>query len=41
MCHCTKFEFFWRTSDFGIKFAQKNVNDKKFGKVKIKFKMRI
>ena len=41
MYPCTKFQLIWRTSDFGTKFAQKNVSDKNFGKVNIKFEMRI
>ena len=41
MYHCTKFELIWRTSDFRTKFAQKNMNDKNFGKIKIKFEIRI
>ena len=28
----TKFQLIWGTSDFGIKFAQKNTNDKNFEK---------
>ena len=28
----TKFQLIWRTSDFGIKFAQKNTSDKNFEK---------
>ena len=35
----TKFQLTWRTSDFGTKFAQKNVSDKNFGKINIKFEM--
>ena len=38
---CTKFQLVWRTSDFGTDFAQKNINDKNFGKIKIKFEIRI
>ena len=34
MCACQKFQLIWRTSDFGIKFAQKNMNDKNFEKNK-------
>ena len=41
MYPCTKFELIWRTSDFGTKFAQKSMNDKNFGKIKIKFEIRI
>ena len=37
----TKFRLIWRTSNFGTKFTQKNVSDKNFGKIKIKFEMRI
>ena len=35
----TKFQLIWRTSDFGMEFAQKNMNGKNFGKIKIKFKI--
>ena len=35
MYACTKFELIWRTSDFGTKFAQKNMNDKNFEKTNI------
>ena len=41
MYPCTKFQLIWRTSDFGTKFAQKNVSDKNFGKINIKLEMRI
>ena len=41
MCPCTKFHLIWRTSDFGTKFAQKDMNDKNFEKRNIKFEMRI
>ena len=41
MCPCTKFQLFGGTSDFGAKFAQKNVSEKNFGKINIKFEMRI
>ena len=37
----TVFQLIWRTSDFGIKFVQKYVNNKIFGKLNIKFEMRI
>ena len=37
----TKFQLIWRTSDFGTKFAPKNMNEKKFLKINIKFKTRI
>ena len=37
----TKFHLIWRTSDFGTKFAQKNMSDKSFGKINIKFEIRI
>ena len=40
MYPCTKCRLIWRTSDFGTKFASKNVNNKNFGKVNIKFEMR-
>ena len=36
-----KFQLIWRTLDFGTKFAQKNVNYKNFGKINIKFEIRI
>ena len=41
MCPRTKFELIWRISDFGTKFTQKNVSDTNFGKINIKFEMRI
>ena len=41
MCPCTKFHLIWRNSDFEMKFAQKNLNDKNFGKKTVKFEMRI
>ena len=31
-----KFQLIWRTSDFGTKFTQKNVNNKNFEKLNIK-----
>ena len=37
----TKFQLIRRTSDFGNKFARKNVNDNNFGKINIKFEIRI
>ena len=37
----TRFQLIWRTSDFGTKLAQKNLNGKNFGKIKIKFEKRI
>ena len=37
----TKFQLIWRTSDFGTKFARKTVNDNNFGKINIKFEIRI
>ena len=37
----TKFQLIWRTSDFGTKLAQKNVNDKNFLKINIKLEKRI
>ena len=36
MYPCTNFQLIWRASDFGTKFAQKNMNDKNFEKIKIK-----
>ena len=32
---CTKFLLIWRTSDFGTKLAQKNMNNKNFDKIVI------
>ena len=34
MYTCIKFQLIWRTSDFKTKFAQKNVSEKNFGKIK-------
>ena len=37
-----KFQLIWRTSDFGVKFSPKNMNDKFFfGKTNIKFEISI
>ena len=36
----TKFQLIWRTSDFGTKFAQKNMNNKNFEKRNIKLDIR-
>ena len=36
MYACTKFQLIWRTSDFGTKFAQKNLIKKNFENVNIK-----
>ena len=33
---CTKFDSIWRTSDFGNKLTQKNINDKNFEKINSK-----
>ena len=41
MYPCTKVQLICRTSDFGTKFAQKNVNKEIFEKINIKFEMRI
>ena len=41
MYPCTKLQLIWRTSDFGTKFPPKNMNDKNFEKVKVKFKIKI
>ena len=41
MYPCTKFQLIWRTSDFGTKLVQKNMNDKKFAKINIKFEIRV
>ena len=30
----TRFQLIWRTSDFGTKFAPKNMNSKSFEKIK-------
>ena len=37
----TKFQLIWRTSDFGTKFAKKNINENFFLKINIKFETRI
>ena len=39
MYPCIKFQFIWRTSDFGTKFAQKYMNDKTFEKITIKIEI--
>ena len=36
----TKFQLIWRTSDFGTKFAQKNMTNKNFEKRNIKLDIR-
>ena len=36
MYPCSKFQLIWRTSGFGTKLAQKNMNDKHFEKINIK-----
>ena len=41
MYPCKKFHPIWRTSDFGIKLAQKNMNENNFEKINIKIKIRI
>ena len=41
MYPCKKFQPIWRTSDFGIKLAQKNMNENNFEKINIKIKIRI
>ena len=41
MYPCTKFQLIWRTSDFGTKLAIKNMNDKNFETINIKFEIRI
>ena len=41
MYPCTKFQLIWRTSDLGTRFKQKNVSDKNFGKINMKFEIRI
>ena len=37
----TKFQSIWRTSKFGTKFLLKNMTDKNFEKINIKFEIRI
>ena len=39
MYACTKFQLIWATSDFGIKIAQKNIDDKSFLKKKNSIKI--
>ena len=41
MYACTEFQSIWGTSVFETKFAQKNMNGKILGKIKIKFEIRI
>ena len=41
MYPCTKFRLIWRTSNFGTNLPKKNVGDKNFGKINIKFEMNI
>ena len=41
MYACGEFQLIWRTSDFSIKFAQQNMNDKIFLKINIKIKISI
>ena len=36
MYRCTKFQLIWRTSDFGTKFAPKNMNEWNFEKINVK-----
>ena len=36
-----KFQLTWRTSDFGTKFAPKNMSEKKIKKINIQFETRI
>ena len=36
MYRCTKFQLIWRTSDFGTKFAPKNMNGWNFEKINVK-----
>ena len=40
MYPCTKFQLIWRTSDFGMKFAQKTRVTKDFAKINIKIVIR-
>ena len=35
MYPCTKFQLIWRTSDFGRKLAEENMNDGDFEKINI------
>ena len=37
----TKFQLTWRTSDFGTKFAPKNMSKNNFFKINIEFETRI
>ena len=41
MYSCTKFQVIWRTSDFGTKFAQQNMNKKFFEKINVKIALSI
>ena len=41
MYTCSKFQLIWRTSDFGTKSAQKNMNDKHFEKINVKIVINI
>ena len=41
MYPCAKFQLISRIPDFGTKFAQKNMNDKNFEKMNIKFEVKI
>ena len=41
MYPCTKFQSIWKTSNFGTKFIQKNMSDKYFEKISIKFEIKI
>ena len=41
MYPCTKFQLIWINSDFEIKFAQKNMNDKNLRKINIKSEIKI
>ena len=36
-----KFQLTWRTSDFGTKFAPKNMSEEKIKKINIEFETRI
>ena len=36
MCSCIKIQLIWRASDFGTKFAQKDMSDKIFDKINFK-----
>ena len=41
MYHGIEFQITWRTSDFGTKFAPKNMSEKKIKKINIEFETRM